>query len=288
MRILITGGDGQLGRALHRLLAGEGWVDAPDVDRLDITDEDAVTGYFGDRRPNVVYHAAAWTDVDGCERDPERAFLVNERGAAVVARAAAGRGARLLAVSTDFVFDGDKGEPYMETDEPSPLSVYGRSKRAGESAVLEACPGAAVVRTAWLFGEGGTGNFVTAILAAADHGRLLRVVNDQFGSPTYAADLAEALVRLARRKAEGIFHGVNSGETSRYDFARAVLDLSGRRDVAIEAIGSDEVNRPAPRPLRSTLGGNRLSEAGVPPLRPWRAALEEYLVRIGERSDDDV
>ncbi|MFH1277373.1 MAG: dTDP-4-dehydrorhamnose reductase [Candidatus Eisenbacteria bacterium] len=288
MRVLITGGDGQLGRALHDLLIGEASVDAPDVDRLDVTDADAVGAYFAGHRPNVVYHAAAWTDVDGCERDPDRAFLVNEKGAAIVAAASAARRARLVAVSTDFVFDGRKGEPYVEADEPTPVSAYGRSKRAGERAVLEAYPEAAVVRTAWLFGEGGTGNFVTAILAAADHGRPLRVVDDQIGSPTYAVDLGAALVRLARRKGEGIFHGVNAGEASRYDFARAILDLSGRRGVAIEAIKSDDVDRPAQRPARSTLGGKRLAEAGVPSMRPWRAALEEYLVRIGERSDDDV
>lgn len=288
MRVLITGGDGQLGMALRPLFGDADAMESPDVDRLDVTDEPSVRAFFDDFGPDLVIHAAAYTDVDGCESNRDLAYLVNETGARRVAEAAAARGARLIAVSTDFVFDGAKEAPYVEADETHPLSVYGGSKRAGEVAVLAAHPGAAVVRTAWLYGEGGTGNFVTAILGTAARGLSLRVVDDQAGSPTYAADLAAAIVALSRTKEVGIFHAVNAGAASRLEFARAILDLSGRKRTPIEAIKSDGLSRPARRPARSVLGGSRLAAAGVPALRPWKEALAEYLDRIGERREDHV
>ena len=288
MRTLITGGDGQLGRALHALCVRSGDADAPDLDRLDVTDEAAVRDYFDRNRPELVFHAAAWTDVDGCESDRDRAFAVNERGTRLVAEASARHDAKLVAVSTDFVFDGAKEGPYDEEDRPAPLSVYGRSKLAGEAAALTASPGAAVTRTAWLYGEGGGGNFVTAILAAAAAGKKLRVVDDQFGSPTYAVDVAAALVQIAALGGEGIFHVVNRGEASRLEFARAILDHSGREETPITAIGSGDLDMPAARPARSSLGGGRLAELGVEPLRPWREALVDYLARIGERRPPHV
>jgi dTDP-4-dehydrorhamnose reductase len=279
----VTGGEGQLGRALRARFAQGGETDAPDLPLLDVTDREAVRAYLVRFGPDVVVHAAAWTDVDGCERDPERAHRVNAEGTRIVAEEAARAGARLVAVGTDFVFDGTKAEAYTEEDEPRPLSVYGASKLAGERAAREAAPGAIVARTAWLYGEGGTGNFVTAILRAAREGRPLRVVDDQAGSPTYAEDVAEALLALVRAKAEGLFHVVNAGETTRFRFARAILDRTGRADVPVEPIPTSASGRPARRPARSTLRSVRLAEAGVAPLRPWETALDAYLERIGER-----
>jgi len=288
LRTLVTGGEGQLGRALRARFASLGEVEDPDIDRMDITDRGAVREFLGRFRPDLVVHAAAWTDVDGCERDPERAHRVNGEAARIVAEEAARRNARLVFFSTDFVFDGRKAEAYTEKDEPNPISAYGESKLAGEGAVREAVPNAVLARTAWLYGEGGTGNFVRSILKAAKEGRELAVVDDQFGSPTYAADVAGALLDLVRARAEGIFHVVNSGEASRFLFARKILDLSGRAEIPIRAIPTPESMRPARRPARSTLRSVRLAEYGIPPLRPWEAALEEHLARIGERQSFDV
>ncbi|MFH1681559.1 MAG: dTDP-4-dehydrorhamnose reductase [Candidatus Eisenbacteria bacterium] len=288
MRTLVTGGDGQLGRALRALFASEGEVEAPDLDRMDVTDRRAVYAFCERFRPDLVVHAAALTDVDGCEGDAERAFRVNGEGARIVAEEAARRSARLVFVSTDFVFDGAKGEAYTEEDEPNPISVYGESKLAGERATRVLVPDAVVARTAWLYGEGGPGNFVRSILKAAGEGKDLSVVDDQHGSPTYAADAAGALLSLVRRGAKGTFHVVNAGETNRFLFARRVLDLSGRGGVVVRPIPTSESGRPARRPARSTLRSVRLREAGVAPLRPWEEALAEYLARIGERKPSDV
>jgi dTDP-4-dehydrorhamnose reductase len=255
---------------------------------MDITDPGAVREFLVRFRPDLVVHAAAWTDVDGCERDPERAHRVNAEGARIVAEETARRGARLVFISTDFVFDGRKAGAYTEEDEPKPISAYGESKLAGERAVQTAVPDAILARTAWLYGEGGAGNFVRSILKAAKEGGELAVVDDQIGSPTYAADVAGALHDLVRARAEGTFHVVNSGEASRFLFARKILDLTGRAEIPIRSISTPESGRAARRPARSTLRSVRLAEYGIPPLRPWEAALEEHLARIGERKSFHV
>lgn len=283
MRTLITGGEGQLGRSLLGRFRPRGETDAPDVDRLDVADRAAVAAFVERFRPDVIVHAAAWTDVDGCERDPQRAFLVNEIGASIAAAEAARVGAKLVLVSTDFVFGGESERAYTEEDEPRPISVYGASKLAGERAAAKAAPGSLIARTAWLYGEGGTGNFVRSILGAAGSGRPLRVVDDQFGSPTYTEDLADSILALVLAGASGLCHVVNAGETSRFRFARRILDLSGRAEVPIEPIPTAASDRPAPRPARSTLRSVRLERWGVTPLRSWEQALVEYLERIGER-----
>ncbi len=285
IKTLITGGDGQLGLALRRVFGRAGEVRSPDLPDLDVTSRDAVDTFLSEFKPDVVVHAAAMTDVDGCESDREKAFLVNEIGSRHVAESCRAFGARLVAVSTDFVFDGKKECPYDEQDTPAPLSVYGESKLAGERAVLDTLPGATVARTAWLYGAGGTGNFVCSIVKAARSGRTLRVVDDQVGSPTLADDLAEGLYSLVERKGEGIYHVVNGGAVTRYDFARAIVELSGLGSVAIEPVGSGDLGLPATRPANSVLACERLKELGVPPLRHWRNALQDFLTRKGV---DDV
>ncbi len=281
---MITGGEGQLGLALRRVFSRRGEVRAPDLPGLDVTRRDDVMRYVDRFHPDVVIHAAAFTDVDRCEKESETAFRVNEEGSRHVAEAAREGGARLVAVSTDFVFDGRKKTPYAESDRPAPLNVYGASKLAGERAVIESVPGAAIVRTAWLYGPGGTGNFVRSIVAAARSGREMRVVDDQVGSPTLTGDLAEAIHSLVERRGEGVYHVVNAGEATRYDLARAVLDLIGLADVPIERIDSFRLDLAAARPANSALACSRLAELGVPPLRHWREALEEHLT--GEETGD--
>ena len=219
------------------------------------------------------------TDVDGCESNRGKAFLVNETGSRIVAEECRATGAALVAVSTEFVFDGQKAEPYTENDSPAPLSVYGQSKLAGERAVLETMPGASVVRTAWVYGSGGTGNFVRSIISKARAGGKLRVVNDQTGSPTLTDDLAAGIYSLVERKGQGVYHVANGGAVSRFDFARAILDLIGLDQVPIEAIGSGELLLPAERPSHAVLSCGRFEALGAAPLRHWHSALEDFLTR---------
>lgn len=276
---MITGGDGQLGFALKRVFGRVGEVRAGDLPDLDVCSRRAVSLAMREFSPDVVIHAAAMTEVDRCETNREKAFLVNETGSRTVAEECRAAGAKLVAVSTDFVFDGRKEGPYAENDAPAPLSVYGASKLAGERVVLETLPGAAVARTAWVYGAGGTGNFVRSVVSAARAGRALRVVKDQVGSPTLTDDLAEGLLSLVERRGTGVYHVVNGGAVTRYDFARAVLDLAGLRHVPIEAIGSGELQAPAARPANSVLSCGRFEALGAAPLRNWRSALEEFLTR---------
>ena len=252
---------------------------APDLPDLDVTSLDGLLKAFRNYRPDVVIHGAAWTDVDGCEGDREKAFLENETGSRNVARASAALEARLVAVGTDFVFDGKKEGPYTEEDEPRPISVYGESKLAGEKAVLEEHPAAAIVRTAWLYGAGGTENFVRSILRAARAGTHLRVVRDERGSPTLTDDLAAAILSLVECRAEGVYHVVNGGEATRLEFARAILDIAGMKETGIEPIGSDRLGLPAARPGNSVLACERLAALGVTPPRHWWDALEDFLTR---------
>lgn len=278
-RALITGGEGQLGRALVASLNG---AVAPGRDALDVTDPEAVRRSLREHRPDLVVNAAAYNDVDGAETDRERAFAVNADGPAHLARACEESGARLVHVSSDYVFDGRLPRPYGEDDPPAPLGVYGASKLAGERAVLTArCP-RLVVRTSGVFGRGGSrvkgGSFVDRILSRARQGLPLRVVSDQVFSPTYARDLAQALLALIERSAAGLVHVTNSGSCSWHELAVAALRLEGI-DATVAEVHSSELARPARRPAFSVLSNARYQALGLRPLRPWRDALAEYLAR---------
>src|SRR2546427_2075990 len=272
MVILLAGAGGQLGRALQPALAGTDLH--PFAHRqLDITDAGAVEAAVERVRPDWVINAAAFNDVDGAEQAEDQACAVNAAGAGNLAEAAARVGAAILHVSTDYVFDGAKGSPYTEDDQPNPLSVYARSKYEGEQRVRASGASACVVRTAWLYGWQGK-NFVKAILAAAERGGPLRVVADQVGSPTATRDLAEAIAGLIQRpSARGLFHVVNAGACSRLEFARAIV--GGR--VAVEPITTEQSGRPARRPAYSALSSSRWPATGLPALSGWEAALERFL-----------
>jgi dTDP-4-dehydrorhamnose reductase len=272
VRVLITGGAGQLGRDLAALLGADA-VALSHAD-LDITNPDLVAAAVGEYGPDVVVNCAAWTNVDGCEEDPARARLVNADGAANVARAAGD--AFVVQVSTDYVFDGRAGRAYTEDDATNPLSEYGRSKLMGEQAVLETSRRAAVVRSAWLYGTG-TANFVAAILRAARTRDTLSVVDDQVGSPTSTPDLARALVGLIERGATGVLHGVNRGACSRFEFARAIFEEAGLDASRVEPVPTSAMPRPAVRPAYAPLDGVAWRAAGLPALRPWRQALHEVV-----------
>ena len=279
MKVAVTGAAGQLGRALvDRLGARAAWAGGRDA--LDVRDPAAVSRVLDDVRPDVVINAAAYNDVDGAESDPASAMAVNAVGPGNLARACRERGALLVHVSTDYVFDGAKGEPYREEDCPRPASVYGVSKLAGCLLVAAAGGPHLIVRTSGVFGAGGNrvkgGSFVERILAKARSGQPLRVVNDQVSSPTYAPDLAAALVTLVEQGARGLLHVTNSGACSPYDLATAALEIAGIH-ARIEPIRTADLGAPARRPAYSVLDNSRARAAGLPPLRSWRDALAEFL-----------
>ncbi len=277
-RVIVTGGKGQLGVELLHVLAGTGrQVIGVDLPELDIAASNCTDNLMA-LDPDYVVHAAAATDVDRCEQDPAWAFAVNATGTRNVVQACCRTGASLLYFSTDYVFDGKKTTPYLEQDAPAPLGVYGRSKLAGEQAARLA-PRWTVVRTAWLYGVHGK-NFVKAIRDKAASGGPLRVVNDQFGSPTYAPDLASAVATLIARQLTGVFHLTNSGVCSWFEFARAIVDQAGMSSVPLSPITSMELNRPAPRPAYSVLENAAWRNAGLPALRAWPDALADMIARL--------
>ena len=246
---------------------------------LDVTDPAAVAERIERDRPDAVINCAAWTDVDGAEEHEADAMAVNGTGAGNVAAGAAAAGAKVVYVSSDYVFDGEKDSPYFEVDEPGPLSAYGRTKLAGEEATGAANKRHFVVRSSWLFGIGG-GNFVETMLQlAADHGEVL-VVRDQVGSPTYTWHLASGLVRLIEGSAFGIHHMAAAGACSWYDFAREVFDQA-KIECKVMSATTDMLARPAPRPRYSALGTQREHPILLP---SWRDGLAGYLAqRAAER-----
>ena len=284
-RWVVTGAGGQLGRCLlERLRDDPVHALAAGFDRrsLDIADtaalRRALSGLPGGP-PDVVANAAAMTHVDRCETEPAEAAAANTTGPAALAQVCQELGARFIQISTDYVFDGTGSRPYTEADPTGPRSVYGRTKLEGERQVLAAQPDAIVVRTAWVFGPGR--NFVRTILEAAARahgggGAPLRVVDDQRGSPTYAADLADGLVGLVDAEANGLFHLTNAGVATWWDLARAAVDAWGHPELPIEKVGTGEFVRPAPRPAWSVLDTSKASRLGVR-LRDWRSALRAYL-----------
>ena len=273
MRIVITGCNGQLGMALQETLTGEEIL-GMDLPEHDITDPATIVDAICDFRPGVVVHAAAMTDVDGCEQNPDMAFRVNVLGSQNIALACQRISAAMVHISTNEVFDGKLGRPYREWDTPSPQSVYARSKAAAEFFVRSLLNRFYIVRTAWLYARGGS-NFVTKIIQAADRHGQLRVVTDEVSAPTYAPDLAGAIVRLIATGHYGIYHFSNSGICSRYDFACKILELSGRGDVPVEPITTDQWPRPAPPPLYAPIPNFAGAALGIT-LRPWEDALLEY------------
>jgi dTDP-4-dehydrorhamnose reductase len=282
MRVLVTGAGGMLAHAvLPALAAGEHTVAPFSRDALDVTRLADVRRAVRETRPDWVCHLAAMTDVDGCEGDPERAFLVNGLGSRNVAAAAADAGAAVLAVSSDYVFPGDDPAPRREYDPVGPLSVYGRSKLAGEEGVRELNPRATIVRTAWLYGQGGR-NFVDTIRARVPDATReggpgpLRVVDDQHGAPTWTADLAGALVALMERREFGTLHATNDGACTWHELACEICRQAGA-SVDVARISSAELARPARRPAYSVLHTGWLEHVLGRRLPHWRDALARYM-----------
>ena len=276
MKVLVTGAGGQVGRELVTAFADHEVIPA-ERKAVDVTDREGVLAAVTTARPDVIVHAAAWTDVDACESDPERAFLTNALATRHVAEAARRVGAHLCAFSTDYVFDGAKPDPYVEWDVPNPCSVYGRSKLAGELE-LAGDPAATIVRTSWVCGAHGI-NMVKTILRLAAGDEPLRFVDDQRGHPTFARDLAAAVHRLVVDRRPGCFHVTNQGAVSWFELARAVLEESGRDPERVEPIQTKDLDppRPAPRPANSVLDNAALRLSGLPLLPHYRESLARLL-----------
>ncbi len=272
MRVLITGAQGQLGRELQLALSAHELILA-DVPQFDLLGPD-VERFIATAAPHVVVHAAAYTDVDGAEREPEKALAVNAEGTARVAAATEAAGARLLYISTDYVFDGTKRTPYLETDKPNPRGAYARSKREGERRALALCRNTLVLRTAWLYGLHGK-NFVGTIMRLAGERPELRVVSDQRGCPTFAADLAEAIAKILKTTVRGIGHAAGSGDCSWHEFACEIVASMGKA-VPVHPISTEEAGRPAPRPAYGVLANTVLAREGIV-LPHWKEALSRYM-----------
>jgi dTDP-4-dehydrorhamnose reductase len=268
--VVVTGGGGQLAADLAAAFDGDAWV--PPRAELDVGDRAAVERAFAARRPQLVLHAAAWTDVDGAESDPAGAYRANLDGCRNVARAARALGARLVAYSTDYVFPGDAPDGYVESDPVGPRSVYGASKLAGELVTRAEHPDAWIVRTAWVFSPRGR-NFVLTMLRLAAERDTLRVVDDQRGCPTYSAHLAAATRTLIDRCPPGVYHLAGGGSCSWRELAEAIVAARGL-PARVEPITSDELARPAPRPACSVL---RSEHECTPALPHWRQGLEDCL-----------
>ena len=272
MRIFITGSDGQLGHELAQVLGSEELFlgREPDQDITHVKILDQISSF----RPQGVIHAAAYTDVDGCEKNRDLAHRVNAVGTHQVAQATEKSGAKMVYISTDYVFSGRKRKPYTETDTPSPINVYGQSKWEGEQFVQQTCSRHVILRTSWLYGRVGK-NFVRTILNKSTQEAELRVVDDQVGCPTYAKDLAEVISVIMKQDVYGLYHAAGQGTCSWFEFAEEILKLAGISKKVI-AMGTQELKRPARRPRYSVLSQKKLNGLGIS-LRNWKEALQEFM-----------
>jgi dTDP-4-dehydrorhamnose reductase len=294
-RVLITGSSGMLGIDSVSLLGHtydiigtdivgrKNLLDkAKDFIKCDITDRNAVIDMIKKSKADIVLHTAAWTDVDGCELDAERAMKVNAEGTYNMVLGCKEINALMFYISSDFVFDGAKDEPYREDDELNPLNVYGMSKLKGEEAVRNGLDRYFIIRTSWLFGKNGK-NFVDIILDQAERKKELRVVADQFGSPTFTKDLSAAIeklisISLKNNNLGGIFHFSNNGSCSWYRYAEEIIKIAGKESVMITPITSIELRRPATRPSMSILNTDKYSSICNEKPRDWQLALQDYLI----------
>lgn len=276
MKIVITGARGQLGTELINQLKYIEGIDVipTDRDELNIIDINSVNEFLLNNKPDVVINCAAHTAVDLCETDVENAYKINAVGPRNLAIVCEKIGAKLVQVSTDYVFDGNGTRPYREDDKTCPNSIYGTSKLMGENFVRELCSRYFIVRTAWLYGEGN--NFVRTMLKLAEINKELNVVNDQFGSPTSTVDLAKAIIDLMTTEHYGVYHGTCEGQCSWYDLAKKIFEIKNI-DIKVNPVTSEEFKRPAPRPAYSVLDNFMLKLVGLNSFRNWEESLKEYL-----------
>ena len=278
MKILITGANGLVGRALVEHCSASGdEVFGYDHTGLDITDHDAVESVIAARSPDAVINCAAWTDVDGCETNPQKAAEVNSFGPENLAWACRNTGALFITISTDYVFDGEKDGFYTQRDQPRPISVYGTFKLAGERQAQGAHARTIVVRTGYIFGPGGK-NFLSNVVTWGQRGQKLKAIRDYWGTPTYGRDLAIRLRELAILDLPGIYHVVSSGEGASFEtFSIEAFRLAGLNPDLLEVIDGDSLGRPAPRPRNSRLRCLLSEAVGLPPLPSWQDGLTHFI-----------
>lgn len=286
MKVLITGAHGQLGSCLRLELEKDPAIEAiyTDYDSLDITNREGVKRFLADNRPDVVVNCAAYTAVDKAETDEILAAALNTVAVGNIADAAAETGAKVIHISTDYVFSGQGFRPYEENDEPYPQGIYGRTKLEGEALLSSLCPDSMIIRTAWLYSEFGK-NFVKTMLSLAKTHPSLRVVADQIGSPTYAGDLAAAIHTILRHEAwrPGVYHYTDEGVASWFDFSKAIFELAGR-DVKVDPVPTSEYPTPAKRPLYSVLSKAKIKKTFDLEIPYWRDSLGKCLSKLGEKA----
>ncbi len=281
MKILITGAEGQLGKELQKQLSEKKFTFTPvDLPEVDITDFVNLQKIVTAERPDIIINSAAYNDVDGCEEKEEQAYQVNALGPGYLAIIANKIDAKIIHISSDYVFAGDKDRPYREYDETQPRTIYGKSKLMGEKLVQNHHAKHFIIRTAWLYGEGD--NFVRTMLKLAGKRDKLNVVDDQFGSPTSTVDLAKVIIELMQTEYYGIYHGTCEGECNWYDFACKIFALK-EIDINVNRISSEEFKRPAPRPEYSVLDNFMLRLRNLNRFRNWEEALAEYLEKGAEQ-----
>lgn len=283
MSWLITGSEGQLGKAMQLALSRSNIEFIPlNAKELDISNEAAVEESINKYKPKVILNAAAWTDVDGAENNMERVFNINANGPKYLAKSAKKYDATLVQISTDYVFSVPGGIPWAEDSAPTPISVYGHTKSAGESYVLENYKERSyIVRTAWLYSAQGTNFVKTMTNLAINNDGEVRVVRDQVGQPTFAKDLAEQVIKMVCSQAPfGIYHGTNSGEASWFDLAKNIFEMSGAKASRVIPVDSSEYIRQAERPKYSVLGHEKWKAAGLSTMRNWKIALEEAMPAV--------
>lgn len=276
MKILLTGAKGMLGSDLCLALSKNHDVTAVDLEDFDISIYNDAASSVSGSKADLVIHSAAYTDVDGCELNPEKAFMINALGTQNLVLACREKNIPLAYISTDYVFDGTSKIPYLESDKTNPLSIYGKSKLAGEEAVRNHLDKFFIIRTSWLFGVRGK-NFISTIQNLAARQKEIRIVNDQTGSPTFTKDLAEGIKELIESPYYGIYHITNQGACSWFEFAKIILEYSGLKDVSLNPISTEELKRFAPRPGFSVLDNNFYRLRGFKMLRNFKEALSEYL-----------
>lgn len=278
MRIFVTGASGQFGTDLVDLFKETGFeVFGISSKDLDITDRKAVEHLISEKNPDIIVHSAAYTKVDQAEQDIDEAYAVNAYGTRNIAMAAQICNAKLIYISTDYVFDGASQVPYNEFSPTSPQSVYGKSKLAGEQFVRQWIPQHYIIRTSWLFGKHGS-NFVKTMLKLAEERTQLNVVHDQFGSPTYTADLAEFVLQLLDKELYGTYHVSNAGVCSWYEFSKEIFQQAGLQHVEVNPVSTLEFPRPAPRPSYSVMDHMAIRLNGLKDLRHWKEALSAFLL----------
>lgn len=276
MKIAVIGANGMLGTDFcDFLLAKEVELIKWDLPEMDITNVDKTINTIKKEKPNIIFHFAAYTDVDAAENDKAKAYAINTQGTWTLALAAKETKAKLLYMSTDYVFDGEKGIDYLESDKPNPINYYGLTKLLGEKAIIQHLKKYFIIRSSWLYGKNGR-NFVSTIIKLTKEKDTLEVVSDQIGTPTYTKDICEHIYAIANSEHFGIFHLTNSGKCSWYDFASAIIKEAGLKNKILPT-KSDRINRAAKRPAYSALENFNYQTIFKQSLRPWREALKAYL-----------